>query len=269
MSDYNDYDHALCILIEGVCQYFIHLHQQGDGMPPIANSSLIAAVVSSNIDLEWLFHFLFDYGFLYWDLRQSIRANDSKRIDLAWRECVSFMHTSEANKTQYAPMAILRIFWSSALSPKLAQVYHNNRTISLLGLRGSNVGWDMPIEKENLAISTNVTRPNYDRINKYIAELNFTGPVSRGVERMLFANRQMNPSKKAKIKDDVKSLKDYLIQELGNNWQSASVPRDQSRSKLVNPARSPKPWESTARAINDGSFDKWVRSHLDSKVTWM
>ena len=111
-----------------------------------------------------------------------VRSNDSARINLTWCECVSFMHSATAHKMQYAPMAILRIFWSEALTPALAQLYHTNRTFSLLGLRGSNVGWDMPIEKENLMISTNVTRPSYDRIDNYIAELNLLGPVSRGVE---------------------------------------------------------------------------------------
>eukprot|EP00966_Prymnesium_polylepis_P089685 2076723-Prymnesium_polylepis.1 len=69
-------------------------------------------------------------------------------------------------------MAILRIFWAEALHPALANVYHRNRTISLLGLAGSNVGWDMPIEKETLMISNNVARASFDAIRKYIQRLN-------------------------------------------------------------------------------------------------
>ena len=30
-----------------------------------------------NIDLEWLTHFLYDFGFMYWDLRQAVRGNVS------------------------------------------------------------------------------------------------------------------------------------------------------------------------------------------------
>ena len=97
-----------------------------------ASVSRVACAV--NVDLEWLVHFLADFGFLYWDMRQSVRGNASKTIDLIWRECVSFMHTNESHKTQYAPMAIMRIFWSEALSPALAAIYHRHRTISLLGL---------------------------------------------------------------------------------------------------------------------------------------
>eukprot|EP00965_Chrysotila_dentata_P005418 178033-Pleurochrysis_carterae.AAC.1 len=41
-------------------------------------------------------------------------------------------------------MAILRVLWAQALHPALAHMYHRNRTFSLIGQKGSNVGWDMP-----------------------------------------------------------------------------------------------------------------------------
>ena len=99
----------------------------------------------------------------------------------------------------------------------------------------------MPIEKENLAIATNVVRPNYDRIDKYVAELNFTGPVSRGIERLLLAKRKVTPHKKKKIDEDVKALKKHLISVLSNNWQAASVPKDQKDSKSLSIRPSPPP----------------------------
>eukprot|EP00965_Chrysotila_dentata_P110653 3656084-Pleurochrysis_carterae.AAC.1 len=102
------------------------------------------------------------------------------------------MHTSESNKTQYAPMVILRIYWSEVLHPALAHIYHQNRTISLTGLPGSNVGYDMPIEKENLSISTHLERPSRERITRYTEELNFCGPVTRGMQKVLLAGRRRN-----------------------------------------------------------------------------
>lgn len=119
----------MCILIEGVARYFMLLEAAG-GAPPLMNSKLFLRSCSANVDLDWLVHFLHDFGFLFWDMKQDVRANNSKQIDMAWRECVSFMHTDESLKTQYAPMAILRIFWAEALLPALARVYHANRTIS-------------------------------------------------------------------------------------------------------------------------------------------
>eukprot|EP00965_Chrysotila_dentata_P135720 4487160-Pleurochrysis_carterae.AAC.1 len=61
-----------------------------------------------NIDLAWLFHFPHWFAFMYWEMRQSVRSNQSEATDLIWREAVAFLHTEGAHKTQYAPMAILR-----------------------------------------------------------------------------------------------------------------------------------------------------------------
>ena len=269
VSDFNDYDYGLCILIEGVSEYFIAL--EASGGPPLMLMVAFMLACSVNTDLEWLSHFLADYGFLYWDLRQSVRGNRSSAIDLIWRECVSFMHIDESHKTQYAPMAIMRIFWSEALSPDLATVYHRHRTISLLGLPGSNVGWDMPIEKENLSCA-GVVRPTRERLSKHVRQLNFLGPVSRGLERLWKERRSQNPHKMKKIHDDVAAVVKHLQDTLGATWALASVPRLARNSLLVNPPLSPRPWESRDRTVaaNGGrDFDQWIRSHLDSKVTWM
>ena len=73
-------------------------------MPQLMDSAAVLNACSGNIDLEWLSHFLHDYGFLYWDMRQSVRGNRSKAIDLIWRECIAFMHGDVGHKTQYAPI---------------------------------------------------------------------------------------------------------------------------------------------------------------------
>ena len=179
------------------------------------------------------------------------------------------MHGDVGHKTQYAPMAILRIFWSEALHPVLAEVYHRNRTVSLLGLEGSNVGWDMPIEKENLMISNNVVRASFDAIRKYVRELNFLGPVNRAIEKLFFARRKMAPHKRKKIDEDVQALVKHLVATLGGTWAIASQPRPQMQSRLVNPQRSARPWKTVEALGRDNKFSEWVRGHLISKVTWM
>lgn len=85
-----------------------------------------------------------------------VRANDSKKIDLLWREFLSFAHTDTANKTQYVPMAILRVFWGLALESELSDLYHKIRIAPSVHV-GSNVGWDMLIEWVNHAIKKHVT----------------------------------------------------------------------------------------------------------------
>ena len=67
-------------------------------------------------------------------------------------------------------------------------------------------------------------------------------------------------------------LVEHLKATLGATWAQASVLRQQANSLLVNPARTPKPWESRDRmvAANGGrDFIDWIRGHLDTKVTWM
>lgn len=270
VSKFNDYDHAVCILMEGVAKYFLELSRVGDGMPPLRNAALMARHCEKNIDLLWLFHFLHGFAFLYWDMRQSVRSNQSEAIDLIWRECVSFLHTDGAHKTQYAPMAILRVFWGQAMHPALASVYHRNRTLSLTGLPGSNVGYDMPIEKENLAISLNVTNASRESISRYVRELNFTAPVSRAAERELRVNVSMKPRQMKKIKDDVDAVVEYLKKTLGACWSQACVPRDQGSSKLLDRVRRPRrPWVAIEELGQSHEFSKWVKGHLDTKISWM
>eukprot|EP00965_Chrysotila_dentata_P027487 912866-Pleurochrysis_carterae.AAC.1 len=71
--------------MEGVAKYFIELESAGGGMPPLHNPKLLAQMCERNVDLSWLFHFLHGYAFLYWDMRQSVRLNQSEAIDLIWR----------------------------------------------------------------------------------------------------------------------------------------------------------------------------------------
>eukprot|EP00965_Chrysotila_dentata_P038839 1290251-Pleurochrysis_carterae.AAC.1 len=50
VSKYNDHDHAVCILMEGVSMYFLELSRAGDGMPPVHNATLMARMCEKNID---------------------------------------------------------------------------------------------------------------------------------------------------------------------------------------------------------------------------
>ena len=84
-----------------------------------------------------------------------------------------------------------------------------------------------------------------------------------------------------KIKLDTDAIRDHLINKLGDTFHAACVPREAvakratsgapavEGSRLINPARSPKPWVSVQRVVADGSWGPWIRSHLDTKITWM
>jgi len=127
----------------------------------------------------------------------------------------------------------------------------------------------MPIEKENLMISCNVTRPTFERISHYVRQLNFLGPVSRSFEKVLLANQRRSPAKMKKIEADVQAIVDHLKLKVGATWADAREPRLQKDSVLVNPPRTPRPWLSVATAAESGEFQKWVKGHIDDKVPWM
>ena len=88
-----------------------------DPVPFIAKSE-------ANVDFAWICHFAHDAGFMVLDFLQSVRGNESRKLDILWREFFASAHTGTANKTQYVPMAIMRVFWGCALIPALDQLYH-------------------------------------------------------------------------------------------------------------------------------------------------
>eukprot|EP00965_Chrysotila_dentata_P082193 2712545-Pleurochrysis_carterae.AAC.1 len=79
------------------------------------------AAFQSNVDLAWLSQFFYDYVYMVLDFMQSVRSGDGKRLDLLWRELFASGRESAANKTNYLPMAIMRMFWADALHPELAK----------------------------------------------------------------------------------------------------------------------------------------------------
>jgi hypothetical protein len=115
----------------------------------------------------------------------------------------------------------------------------------------------------------NLIRPSFDRIRKYIEELNFLAPIMRGIQRVLLVNRGPRAARMVSIRADVDAVVAYLQSKLGSTWAAVSVPRAPRASLLVNPPASVRPWESVARMRGNPAFAAWVRGHLVDKVTWM
>eukprot|EP00965_Chrysotila_dentata_P258552 6213259-Pleurochrysis_carterae.AAC.2 len=137
-------------------EYFVFLSQTPGGVDIDLPDEFVAAC-QFNVDLQWLVHFLYDYAYLVLDFKQGVRAGASKHLDILWREFFAIGRSSTANKTNYVPMAIQRIFWSDALHPSLAELYHNLRSIPMSNREGSMVGWDCVIEWLNAAITEGVS----------------------------------------------------------------------------------------------------------------
>ena len=135
-----------------------------------------------------------------------------------------------------------------------AEIYHRNRTLSLLGITGHNSGWDMLIEKENLMIRSKEMwfGPLCNALHNMWRAF-VTSFVTRMMDRVLLRFRDwQNPATMKSIRDDVDAIVEYLKDKCGSTWAAACVPGRATR--LVNPARSPKPWLSVQRAERDGSL---------------
>ena len=75
----------------------------------------------------------------------------------------------------------------------------------------------MPIEKENLRCS-GVVRPTRERLTTFIRQLNFLGPVSRGLERLWKGRRASKVHKMKNIDADVAAVVEHLKVTLGSTW---------------------------------------------------
>ena len=78
-------------------------------------------------------------------------------------------------------MTIMHTYRVQALVGPLRVLHDNMRCLALSTRPDAQVGWDMPIEKENLWIRQDVIPPNEDNIERYVAELNFTSVVAEGL----------------------------------------------------------------------------------------
>ena len=277
------FEFALYILMRANAE-FVDEVSHGFSQVPYDQTAQFLALVEQNIDAAYCVHFLYDYAFLFHQMRRSIRVNDANKIDLCWREAFTTFHTKEANKTQYSPMAIMHIYRTEALVDPLRILHDNMRCLALSSHADSMVGWDMPIEKQNYHIRQDVIPPNEENIERYVAELNFTAKVSEGLRDIWKHNRsEYKPGEMKQIDADVAKVKLYLYTTiiydgepfgpLGRpHWFKFTEPVP--RSKILNkPANHATPWRKMHEAMfptRQGAerYQDFIRRHLDTHVTW-
>jgi hypothetical protein len=210
------------------------------------------AAAEKNIDFAWVFHFLHDYAFLVLDFKQSVRAGESANLDELWSEFFSLGHTGTANKTQYVPMSIMRVWWSEALSPQLAALYHSIRSIPMSLAEGRMVGWDFPCEDLNCELTQGVLNATEGRIDDAVARHSFTAHnyrQLRGAFGLLHAEWAHN------MKDmdaDVRKLVQWCLDSIGPTWQQATRQNAQSQLGIT---RGLAPWDEVHRTMSRAGAD--------------
>ena len=111
-------------------------------------------------------------------MRNGVRENKSATIDLIWRENLISARTSLANKTNYAPMSVVRVYWGWALVEPLQTLYHTLRTLRQTLLTGDS----LVLERDRFRGATpscTETRSREARRSRPCAEKNRAARVSR------------------------------------------------------------------------------------------
>ena len=231
------------------------------------------AKAEANIDFAWVCHFTMDAGFLVLDFLQSVRANDSHKLDLLWREFFASAHSGTANKTQYVPMAIMRVFWGRALIPELAQIYHAIRTIPSGAHNGSGVGWDWAVEMLNAAIKSHVQqRVSEEQIKNFVANWALLECVQNKF-RELRAGDGSDANYLSHGIDataDVNKLKALFRDKIGSTWAEAIKPNTVSHV-TDGPQRAKQPWKEVKEVMERGGKDaphRFIRSHVTVLTPW-
>ena len=136
------------------------------------------------------------------------------------------------------------------------------------------VGWDMPVEKENFHISSDVEKDATEaNITRYVERMTFTHHVSRTWEAPTKAHRKDHTVYMKNIDTDVRVIKEFLKSKVAKNWEEARATRD--TSQIVRPARQYPAWKGIrdcllpGRGHSQDGYVKFVRRHLADKVPWM
>ena len=219
--DFNKHQHFLRVVTQALAEYVVEIARTGTDYHACTQ---FLADSERNLSFAYVVYFLFMFGFKYLDYRQAVRRNESRHLDMLWRENLASTRTSKANKTNYRQMSVILVYWGVALVEPLQTFYHNTRTIRWIH---SHVGWDMPIEKLNMWIKESVVSNVSEwQICKFITRLNFMQHVMRTLLSLVRFGRKRDTAVPKDVTDDVKLIKEFLRQNLGTTYATVTQPSD-------------------------------------------
>lgn len=260
VQHFNSQYWAMLWMSRACSEYLLHLSQTS-GAVDIDLVPEFRSACERNVDLAYVFHYLFDFAFLVLDFKQGVRANQSKLLDLLWREFYSIGRTNTANKTQYVPMSIMRVFWAEALTPQLAELYHNLRALPMS--ERVYVGWDSPIEWLNGAISDGVSSlVSEERIAKFISNYSV---MQSNYQFLLDATRKSRSgsAKMGDMESNVSAMKAWLIEKIGKDWTEATRANVSSNLGI---GRGTLPWVEVQNTMSQGDRQSSVAGHVGRVV---
>lgn len=277
VSDYNVHRFFLLnILTPAAMEYIVEI-SGSPGADDLDDPVPIMAKAKANVNFDWLVHFLHDCAFFTLDFLQSVRGNDSAKIDILWREFFSSAHTDTANKTQYTGMAIMRVFWGMGLVPDLDALYHAIRTIPSGEHLGCGVGWDWAIEMLNGAIKKHVgAHVSEAQIRKFVESWACLETVQKHMREVLAESKAEKHWRGRNVRADIDLLKTFFRDKIGQTWAEAIQP--DSTPRVVRRAAGHlvrAPWKQVeevmarrGQAAPHAYIERYVRS-MTPFFTWM
>ena len=261
--DFNTHQHFLRVVIQATAEYVAEVAHTGTHY---STCRRFLTDAERNLSFAYVVFFLFMFGFKYLDYRSAVRRNESRHLDLLWRENLASTRTAKANKTNYRQMSVILVYWGCALVEPLQTFYHNTRTIRWVD---SHVGWDMPIEKLNMWIKESVvTNISEIQIVRFIWRLNFLQHVSRALKSLIWSRRRRYEKTYKDITTDVNAIKNFLRAQIGGNYATCTQPSvanllsvDMSEWGGLRTPRGSAPFNQI-RAANAG-----VREYVTRQVT--
>jgi hypothetical protein len=268
ISEFNKHEHFLRICARACAEYVAEISATGSDYRVVPQFLRDAR---RNLSFAYVCYFLYLAAFKYLQMRNAVRRNESATLDLVWRENLASARTSMANKTNYAPMSVVRVYWGWALVEPLQTVYHNLRTLRQVL---THVGWDWPIENLNLLIregvTSNITR---ELIEKFIKRINFTGLVNRALDAIFRDQRKQEEATDKDVDNDVQLIKDFLHTHIGTTYAAATAASDANSMGLdlstwggARHARREAPWAQMEREMAD--VDDFVRDVVTRLCPW-
>ena len=251
--------HFLWRITRAISEYFIHLSRSPGG-PELDMLDEFQRAANLNSDFAWLFHFVYDFAYLVLDFKQSVRSCDGDALDLLWREFFALGHCSSANKTQYVPMSVMRIFWSECAHPALNALYQSTRSVPMSDKEGAMVGYDCPIEWLNGAITAgvnaNVTLERIERFVDLYALFQHNHHIMREWSQPA---REKYESFMKDIDADVGKILEWLVEKVGADWhavcQRSTWQNSQPPCPQLIDSRSVTPWEEIRRNMTKTGSD--------------
>ena len=271
VEDFNYSRHFLRILVRAFSEYVVEIARTGHDY---RNAHRFLQNAEPNLNFAYICYFLYLFGFKYLQMRNAIRSNDSKTLDIIWRENLASARTAKGNKTNYSKMSVIVVYWGYALKEPLQTAFHNTRTLRWLY---SHTGWDMIIEGLNKLIKQGVTaNVTENLIKKFIRRLNFMHVVTRGLESCLQRFKRREEGTDKNVDDDVRLIKEFIYQHVGTTYAECTSPSDEplpgmdmsewGGDRSARDRRNGTPWRQMQAAMHD--YRDYVKSKVGDLCGW-